>query len=224
MIWRIETLNYKTILHNGIYKFEEKKSIFIGYSKRVDNEEDAKKFIEEIKSKHYDARHNVYGYVIGEKMNIQRYSDDGEPQGTAGIPIIEVIKKNELSDVVVVVTRYFGGVLLGVGGLTRAYVKSSDGVLKNSQIIERVLGNELNIKVDYDFLGKLQYFFNENNVHIRCITYEDKVIFSIRCKKNELETIKKEIIEMTSNKLNVEISSEVMYFKNGSEYYLDSEI
>lgn len=217
-------MNYKTILHNGIYKFEEKKSIFIGYCKRVDNEDSARKFIEEIKSKNYDARHNVYGYVIGEKMLIQRYSDDGEPQGTAGIPIIEVIKKNGLSDVVVVVTRYFGGILLGVGGLTRAYVKSADGVLRNSQIIQKLLGNELVIKIDYDLLGKVQYFFSENNIHVKDVVYEDKVIFNIRCEKNDLEVIKKEIIEITSNNLNIEINSDVMYFKNGNEYYLDSEI
>ncbi len=217
-------MNYKTILQNGIYEFEEKKSTFIGYSKRVDNEEDAKKFIEEIKSKHYDARHNVYGYVIGEKMLIQRYSDDGEPQGTAGIPIIGVIKKSGLSDVVVVVTRYFGGILLGVGGLTRAYVKSADGALKNSSIVEKVLGNELIIKVEYDLLGKLQYFFSENNIHVKNVTYEDKVIFNIRLIKSDLEIIKKEIIDITSNNLNIEINSDVMYFKNGNEYYLDSEI
>ncbi len=217
-------MSYKTILNDGIYEFVEKKSTFIGYSKRVNSEEDAKKFIEKIKSKHHDARHNVYGYVIGEKMFKQGYSDDGEPQGTAGIPIIEVIKKNELSDVVVVVTRYFGGILLGVGGLTRAYVKSCSGALKNSCFVEKVLGNEIVVKVNYDLLGRIQHFLSENQIHLNETIYEDKVIFSLRCEKNDLEFLKKEIIDMTSNNLDIEIGNDVMYFKNSSKYYLDSEI
>lgn len=217
-------MSYKTILNDGVYEFVEKKSTFIGYCKRVNSEDDAKKFIEQIKVKHYDARHNVYGYVIGEKMFKQGYSDDGEPQGTAGIPIIEVIKKNELTDVVVVVTRYFGGILLGVGGLTRAYVKSCSGALKNSCVVEKVLGNQLMLKVNYDLLGKVQHFLNENQVHINEMIYEDKVIFNLRCEKNDLEILKKEIIDMTSNNLDIEIGDDVMYFKDSNKYYLDSEI
>ncbi|HJD00590.1 YigZ family protein [Candidatus Arthromitus sp. SFB-turkey] len=217
-------MDYKTVLREGIYEFEEKKSVFIGYTKRVENENEAKIFIDKIKHKHSDARHNVYGYIIGKDMMIQRYTDDGEPQGTAGIPIIEVIKKNDLKDIVVVVTRYFGGTLLGVGGLTRAYVKSASGAIKNSQIANKILGNNIKIKVNYDLIGKIQYFFNENKIDVKNIQYEDKVIFEIRCEKNNLEEIKLNIIELTSNNLDIEIGEDVMYFKSEGKYYLDNEI
>ena len=113
-------MSYKTIKElRATDEFEEKKSLFIGNVKRVENEAEARAFIDEIKSQHKQATHNVYAYVIGENMGIKRYTDDGEPQGTAGIPALEVIKKNGITDCAVVVTRYFGGVLLGTGGLTR---------------------------------------------------------------------------------------------------------
>lgn len=217
-------MGYKTILKDGFYEFEEKKSVFIGYTKRVESETLAKKFIEQIKSKHNDARHNVYGYIIGKNMLIQRYTDDGEPQGTAGIPILEVIKKNDLRDIVVVVTRYFGGILLGTGGLTRAYVKAASNAIKNSKIVDKVLGNDIYIKINYDLVGKIQYFLSENKIDVKNIDYLNDVNIFIRCEKNDLENIKSEIIELTSNNLNIEIGEDVMYFKNEGKYFLDNEI
>lgn len=217
-------MNYRTILNHGIYEFEEKKSIFKGYVNRVECEDDAKKIIDEIKIKHSDARHNVYAYIIGEQMLIQRYSDDGEPQGTAGIPILEVIKKNNLKDIVIVVTRYFGGTLLGVGGLTRAYVKAASGSIKNSKLVDKVLGNNISVNVRYDLIGKVQYFLNENNLDVRDMNYSDKVKFFIRCEKRDVEIIKFRLIELTSNNLDIEISNDVMYFKSEGKYYLNNEV
>jgi len=126
--------NYRTIHEYGVHEIIINKSRFIGYAKPVESEEDAIKFIEEIKFKHKDATHNVLAYVIGQNNNIQRYSDDGEPSGTAGIPILEVLKKENLRNVVVVVTRYYGGVKLGTGGLVRAYIKGAKIALEASKI------------------------------------------------------------------------------------------
>ncbi|MDZ5010506.1 YigZ family protein, partial [Clostridium perfringens] len=118
-------MSYITIRDFGEDEFIEKKSEFIGYAKRCESEEEAKAFIAEIKNKHKQATHNCWAYVIGENMVVQRYSDDGEPQGTAGIPILEVMKKSNVTDCAIVVTRYYGGILLGAGGLTRTYTKGA---------------------------------------------------------------------------------------------------
>ena len=155
-----------TLKNYGEDSFEEKKSEFIGYAKRVTTEEEAKEFVAEIKNQHKTARHNCYAYIIGENMGIQRYSDDGEPQGTAGIPILEVIKKNELTDCAVVVTRYFGGILLGTGGLTRAYTKGAVIAIEAGVVVEKVRGIRVAIDVEYDLYGKLQYICGQNNWHI----------------------------------------------------------
>ena len=118
-------MSYITIRDFGEDRFIEKKSEFIGYSKRCETEEEAKSFVQEIKDMHKQATHNCWAYAIGETMSVQRYSDDGEPQGTAGIPILEVLKKSNITDCAIVVTRYYGGILLGGGGLTRASTKEA---------------------------------------------------------------------------------------------------
>lgn len=217
-------MDYKTIIGETEYKFEEKKSIFIGYIKHIESEYEAKKFIDNIKSKHHEARHNVYAYIIGNDMMIQRYTDDGEPRGTAGIPIIELIKKRGLTDVVIVVTRYFGGILLGVGGLTRAYVNGATGAIDNAKIVDRVLGKEILIIVSYDIIGKLQHFFDVNKIHVEDILYEEKVIFKVRIEKIIVNRLIADITDLTSNNFDVEISDDVMYFKNKGRYFLNNEI
>ena len=183
-------MSYLTIKNEGQDRFEEKKSLFIGYAKRVYSEEDAKDFIDEIRSKHKDATHNVYAYVIGENMGIQRYNDDGEPQGTGGIPILEVIKKNGVTDIAVVVTRYFGGILLGAGGLVRAYSKGAAIAVASGEIVEKVEGVTLTIKIDYDFLGKVQYVCSQNFWHIEEANYTDKVELIIFVEISKSEEIK----------------------------------
>lgn len=210
---------YITIRDRGEDRFEEKKSEFIGYAKRVENEEEAKDFINEIKSIHKQARHNCWAYVIGEKMNIQRYSDDGEPQGTAGIPILEVMKKSNITDCAVVVTRYFGGILLGTGGLTRAYTKGASIGIKAAGIVEKVIGLKLSFEMEYDLFGKIQYICGQNSWHIEDTEYTDKVIVHILCEKNIADTIESEIVEATSGKVIIRKSEEKIYFKEGHRLY-----
>lgn len=202
-----------TIKDEASAQFEEKKSVFIGHIKRVYTEDEAKDFINKIRAEHREARHNVYAYVIGENRGIQRYSDDGEPQGTGGIPVLEVIKKNEITDVVVVVTRYFGGVLLGKGGLVRAYSKGAAMAVSEGGIVEKVKGSVLDIILDYDMLGKVQYLFEQNSWYIENIDYTDKVKLIMYCPLDLLEKVQKEVVETTNGKSEVIIGDEDYYFK-----------
>ena len=187
---------YITIREYGEDSFIEKKSEFIGYAKRVENEEEAKAFVAEIKSKHKQARHNCWAYVIGENMGIQRYSDDGEPQGTAGIPILEVMKKSDITDCAVVVTRYFGGILLGAGGLTRAYTKGASIALKAGGVVEKVQGVKVSLHLDYDM-----------------------VIVHILAEVSVADEIEKEAIEASNGKIIVEKSEKDIYFKEENRLF-----
>lgn len=212
-------MSYITVKKYGEASFIEKKSEFIGYVSRVNTEEEAKDFVNEIKSKHKQARHNCYAYVIGQNMGIQRYSDDGEPQGTAGIPILEVIKKGGISDCVVVVTRYFGGILLGTGGLTRAYTKGATIAIKEAGLIEKVSGLKLSVKIDYDLLGKIQYLCTKNNWFIEGMQYLDHVEFFILVETSNYEIIEKEITNLTSGKAEIVKGEEAIYFKEGEQLF-----
>ena len=210
---------YITIRNFGEDSFEEKKSEFIGYAKRVENEEDAKAFVAEIKNKHKQARHNCWAYVIGQNMGIQRYSDDGEPQGTAGIPILEVMKKSGITDCAVVVTRYFGGVLLGAGGLTRAYTKGASIAVKNAGVVEKVEGLKVSGTIDYDLFGKIQYICAQNNWHIEDTEYTDSVTIHILTEKDKVEEIENEFINSTNGKIVIKKSEEGIYFKEENRLY-----
>jgi uncharacterized protein, YigZ family len=206
-------VGYFTIKDEASAKFEEKKSVFIGHIKRIYNEDEAKEFISKIKSEHREARHNVYAYVIGENMGIQRYSDDGEPQGTGGIPVLEVIKKNEITDVVAVVTRYFGGILLGKGGLVRAYSKGVALAVSEGGIVEKVKGLVIDIIIDYDMLGKVQYLFEQNLWYTENIDYTDKVKLTMYCPKDIIEVLQSDVVETTNGKCEIIIGDEDYYFK-----------
>lgn len=210
---------YITIKNLGEDRFEEKKSEFIGYAKRVENEEDAKSFVSEIKNVHKQATHNCFAYIVGENMNIQRYSDDGEPQGTAGIPILEVMKKSNITDCAIVVTRYFGGVLLGAGGLNRAYTKGASIALKSAGIVEKVYGLKLSFEMEYDLFGRIQYICGQNYWHIEDTEYTDRVIVHILAEKLMAETIENEIVESTNGKVIIQKSEEGVYFKEGHRLY-----
>lgn len=206
-------MGYFTIKNEVSSEFEEKKSIFIGHAKRVYSDEEARAFVDKIKEEHKEATHNVYAYIIGENMGIQRYSDDGEPQGTAGVPVLDVIKKNNVTDVAVVVTRYFGGILLGKGGLVRAYSKGAAEALKEGEIVEKVLGCALYITIEYDLLGKAQYTCAQNMWHIEDTEYTDRVRIIILCTLEDAEVIKKEITQITSGKCEFSTANEKYYFK-----------
>lgn len=212
-------MSYITIRDFGEDSFVEKKSEFIGYAKRCESEEEAKAFVSEIKNKHKQATHNCFAYVIGENMGIQRYSDDGEPQGTAGIPILEVMKKSNVTDCAIVVTRYYGGILLGAGGLTRAYTKGASIALKAGGVVEKVNGVRLLFHMDYDMLGKIQYKCNENNWYIEDTEYTDKVVVHILAEIEKASDIEKEIIEMSNGKIKVDKQDEGIYFKEENRLY-----
>jgi uncharacterized YigZ family protein len=212
-------MSYFTIKDESIAEFVEKKSTFIGQGKRVESEEEAKEFIQKVKSMHKEARHNVYAYMIGENRGIQRYSDDGEPQGTGGIPMLEVLKKNNITDVVVVVTRYFGGVLLGTGGLARAYSKGTSLAIKEAGIVEKVNGISLEMVIEYDLLGKVQYLCTQEDVHIEHIDYTDKVKIKILCELSNIEKLKSQIVGVTSGKALFQEDDMKMYFKLENRLY-----
>lgn len=212
-------MSYVTIRDFGEDRFLEKKSEFIGYAKRCETEEEAKAFVAEIKNMHKQATHNCYAYVIGENMGIQRYSDDGEPQGTAGIPILEVMKKSNITDCAVVVTRYFGGILLGAGGLTRAYTKGASIALKAGGIVEKVKGVRLLLCMDYDMFGKIQYKCNENNWHIEEVEYTDKVVVHILAEIELSKIIEKTVIEISNGKIIITKTDEDIYFKEENRLF-----
>lgn len=207
---------YRTIYKYGEDEIIINKSRFIGYAKPIELEQDALNFIEEIKSKHRDATHNVYAYVYGEDNNIQRFSDDGEPSGTAGIPVLEVIKKEDLRNVVVVVTRYFGGIKLGTGGLIRAYTKGAKIGLESGIIIEKVLHHKLKIRIDYTLYGMIENYLMTKGYLIDEIVYDDQVNIYVYVKYLEVDSFKKQIVDLTSNNVIIEyIDNEYIPMKNG---------
>lgn len=208
---------YKTIKREASEQFEEKKSIFIGHVKRVECEEEAKEFINKIKSENREARHNVYAYVLGENKGIQRYSDDGEPQGTGGIPVLEVIKKNELTDTVVVVTRYFGGILLGAGGLTRAYTKGASIAIKAGGAVDKVYAHKLHIHLDYDLLGKLQYIAEQKAWFIKNIEYGENVTIILIAE--DCDSIIEDIRDISRGKASINKEEAKVFFKQENSYY-----
>lgn len=210
---------YITIRQYGEDEFIEKKSQFIGYAKRCESEEEAKAFVTEIKNKHKQATHNCWAYVVGKNMGIQRYSDDGEPQGTAGIPILEVMKKSNVTDCAIVVTRYFGGIMLGAGGLTRAYTKGASISLKAGGVVEKVEGVNISLEIDYDMIGKIQYMCGQNNWHIEDTEYTDKVVVHILAELDTANEIEKSSIEATNGKIVINKSGIDIYFKEDNRLY-----
>ena len=214
---------YTTIRQYGEDEFIEKKSQFIGYAKRCETEEEAKAFVAEIKANHKQATHNCWAYVVGKNMGIQRYSDDGEPQGTAGIPILEVMKKSNITDCAIVVTRYYGGILLGAGGLTRAYTKGASIALKAGGVVEKVDGVKVSLHLDYDLIGKVQYFCGQNNWHIEDTEYTDKVVVHILAEIATAETIEKEATEASNGKIIINKSDVEIYFKEQNRLYKTRE-
>ena len=205
---------YKTLHEFGMDEVIIDKSKFIGYAKPIKSEEEAIEFVNEIKKKHKDATHNVWAYTVGPAMNIQRYSDDGEPQGTAGIPTLEVIKKEDLRDVVVVVTRYFGGIKLGAGGLVRAYTKGAKVGLEAAKIIEKVMYKEVKIKIDYNQLGKVQNEIMNLGYFIKDTVYEDNVEIIVYSKLEDVEVLTSRMIDITSATAGIVL---------GDEFYLSEQ-
>lgn len=194
-------LEYKTIEDTTHTEWEINKSRFLTYVKHVETELQAQEFITSIKKKHFDARHNCSAYIIGERSEIQKSSDDGEPSGTAGIPMLEVLKKNELSDLVVVVTRYFGGIKLGAGGLIRAYGKSVTLGLETAQIVKKTIFNRYLLELDYDLIGSIENYLHQQEIRIQDKTYSDKVQFTLLLTPNDAENTLKDIANLSAGRI-----------------------
>lgn len=190
---------YKTVEKEASDFFIEKKSKFIGYAKPVKTQEEAVDFISEIKSKHWDATHNVYAYVLREN-NIQRYSDDGEPSGTAGVPVLDVMLKESLVDVCVVATRYFGGTLLGAGGLVRAYSHTSKIALEAAGIITMAQCSVMSAEVDYSFYDRLNILLSDFSAVILNTSFSDKVCVEFSVKENIVDSLNAKLIDVSNGK------------------------
>lgn len=191
---------YKIVAMPGTGEIVEKKSRFISHVYSVETEEEAQKYIEEIKKKYWDARHNCYGFVIGKNNEMQRFSDDGEPGGTAGKPILEVIKGSGVHNVLIVVTRYFGGTLLGTGGLIRAYTKSSKEGIENAKIVTLAQGINTKIQTDYNGIGKIQYIAASMGIKNIDTIYTDIVVVDITVKEEDYKAFEKKVVEATNGK------------------------
>lgn len=198
---------YKTVEFESCDEFVEKKSRFIGYVKPVKTQAEAAEFINLIKSKHWDAAHNVSAYVLKEN-NIQRSSDDGEPSGTAGVPVLDVLLKEGLVDVCVVVTRYFGGTLLGAGGLIRAYSHSSKIAVNAGNIITMAPCKILSVSVDYSFYERMNIMLNDFGANIENSDFADNVTIRFSLKESLVDNLSRTLTEQSNGKYTLDIIGE----------------
>lgn len=213
---------YKTVFRQGEGELVEKKSRFLAVAVHIDTEEEALDFIEQVRKKHYNATHNCYAYVLGERCELQRFSDDGEPGGTAGKPILDVLTGEEIHDTAIVVTRYFGGTLLGTGGLVRAYSGAAREGLLASTIITRKHAVNLEIRTEYTGLGKIQYILGQNGIHVVDTRYTESVEIECLVPFGEKGAIEKKLTEGTNGQADLqwkkdcyfaEIDGEILVFE-----------
>ncbi|MCM1175596.1 MAG: YigZ family protein [Blautia sp.] len=204
---------YRVVEQGGAGEIEEKKSRFIADVGPAGTEEEALAFIEAVRKKYWDARHHCYAYVLGGRGELMRFSDDGEPSGTAGKPILEVLLSMEVRNLVVVVTRYFGGTLLGTGGLVRAYTRAAQAGMAASVVRTMRYGALLAIETDYNGIGRIQYLLGMRKLMIEEPEYTDVVTLKVKVPYEEEEAVRKEITEATAGKAQIE--------KVESLYYMD---
>lgn len=202
---------YRVVYEGGEGEIVEKKSRFIATVRPIETEEEAVAFINEMKKKYWDARHNCSAFVIGSRQEITRCSDDGEPAQTAGRPMLDVLLREGITNVAVVVTRYFGGVLLGTGGLVRAYQSATQAGLAASKIIEKRQGKKLIIHTDYNGLGKLQYLFGQQKTAILDTEYAADVVLTILVPLEQKDFLYKEITEQTNGTAQMEWGEDAVY-------------
>lgn len=202
---------YKIVYEGGTGEIVEKKSRFIANIFKVESEEEALDIIEQTRKKYWDARHNCFAYIIGENGQTKRCSDDKEPQGTAGKPILEVIEGAGIINILVIVTRYFGGTLLGTGGLVRAYSKATQEGIANSKILTKEAGKKFVVDTDYNGVGKLQYVAANMQITITDTQYTDKVIMTLIVPHDKCDELKKKIVEATAGKAVIDDSEEIYF-------------
>jgi uncharacterized YigZ family protein len=197
---------YQTLRGAASWEDEVKKSRFIAYVKPVETEKEANEFIAAIKKRNKDARHNVPVFVLGQDQELQRYSDDGEPSGTAGIPILEMIKNKGLTNLAVVVTRYFGGIKLGTGGLVRAYTHVAQRAFDEAGIVSKTLLSKIVVKVDYSMHGKVQNFIYDSKYILDKTEFDDSVHMFIYARPEDEDEFTKSIVNITNGKASMERS------------------
>lgn len=209
----------KIILERTQAEIVEKKSRFIANIAPVNSEEEAIEFIEGIRKKYYDARHNCYAYIIGENGEKKKCSDDGEPQRSAGMPMMDVLENQGYFNIVAVVTRYFGGTLLGVGGLIRVYQGAIIKALTLSKIGEIHIGVRVKYKIGYDFYGKVKYIAESENAVIEDTSFDDKVTISLIFEDKENERLQKKIMEETNANVSKVFSEKMRYITTEGKWY-----
>lgn len=202
---------HQIVHEGGSGEIVEKKSRFIAHVFPVNTEEEAMARIEEIRRKYWDARHNCHAFVIGEQGEVSRCSDDGEPSGTAGRPILEVLTGAGIHNALIVVTRYFGGTLLGTGGLVRAYSQAAQAGLAASRIVEKQPGYRVTIHTDYNGIGKLQYLAGKRNLPVLDTTYSDAVEMELLVGEGECQGFLAEVTEATAGKAEAERSDPLFF-------------
>ncbi|WP_261131789.1 YigZ family protein [Bacillus sp. Marseille-Q3570] len=205
--------SYYTVKGYGEHEINVQKSRFIAYVERAETEQAAQDFIQSIKKKHHDANHNCSAYLIGENDQIQKANDDGEPSGTAGVPILEVLKKRKLKNTVVVITRYFGGIKLGAGGLIRAYGTSTSEGLDATGIVERKLMNIVAFRVNYSLLGKFENEIRNSSYPLKAINYLDDVEFQVYVPVDERDTLINWIIDLSSGNAHISDTADTEYLE-----------
>lgn len=194
----------------------EKKSRFIAHVQATHTEEEAVSFIESEKKRYWDARHHCYAYILGEQGESVRYSDDGEPSGTAGRPILEVLTGSGIRNLTLVVTRYFGGTLLGTGGLVRAYTQAAQAGLADSRVAVMRYGYALSVDTDYNGIGKIQYLLGQRGIPIEESAYTDRVSLTFHVPYEEKDKLIKDMTEATAGAARVGVS-EPLYYKSAED-------
>lgn len=196
-------MDYITVRENYESEIEIKKSIFIGHIFHTDTVDEAINYLEQVRKKHYKATHNCYAYIIGENKEHQKASDDGEPAKTAGRPILNVIEQNDLTNVLIVVTRYFGGIKLGAGGLIRAYSASAGDVLSKADLIKKETTMKINLIYDYNLHGKIEDFLRKSSFMLETPSFLDKVSYNVYVNIKEKDKFMKELIDITNAKIDI---------------------
>lgn len=209
--------SYKILYQAGEGEIVEKKSRFIATIRPVDSEEEALSFIAEMRKKYWDATHNCTAFVIGENHEQMRCNDDGEPSQTAGRPMLDVLLGEDVHNCCAVVTRYFGGTLLGTGGLVRAYSAAVKEGLKNCRILEKQLARKLTVETDYTGLGKIQYILGEEKISTLDSQYADKVSLTLLVPADQLELLMEKLTEGTNGRCSMEPGEQVWYGMQGKE-------
>ncbi len=208
--------SYFTVKKTSTHEIIIQKSRFIGFVYRVSTEKEVQSIIQKVKKQHHQANHHCYAFVIGEHNEIQKANDDGEPGGTAGMPILNVLKNHDLKNTLVIVTRYFGGTKLGAGGLIRAYSKSTSLAIQSAGIVKCQRMERCSITINYTLFGKIENHLVNSEYLIENIQYSENVTMIVLVKVNDVERFTNEIINMTSNQMTMHKLGETFYEKDMS--------